>query len=140
MTSNGKFSPYWDEDKMSWGEIENIIEGYKRNVELMAVTQQIAIETTKSVIQLQTQYMKHAFDQLSSQAKHGLSPNVNDDQSEFGKATVDSAVQHATKINTILTKSNEKIIENVQKRFKEGLEESAATVKKAKSSTKKYRK
>lgn len=135
--------PFWGENKLPWPEIESLVDGYKRNIELMNVTQQIAIEATKSVIQLQMHYMKHIFDQLSEQAKYDRSPSATEErianQSDIGKATVDKAIEHATKINSILSKSNEKIIENIQKHFKEGFDETVVAAKKTKAENRKTR-
>ena len=141
MTNYKNFSPFLDKDNLPWGDINTFIDGYKRNVELISVTQQIALEAAKSVMQLQTQYLKGAFDQVTEQTQKGFTSNINEDsfanQSDLGKATVDKAVQHASKINAVITQSNEKIYENIQKRFNEGVKESASAVKKSTKAAKK---
>jgi len=65
MIKKNNIPPLGNKKKQALLQIETLIEEYKSNVELMNMTQQIAIEATNSVIQLQTQYMKQVYDQLS---------------------------------------------------------------------------
>jgi hypothetical protein len=125
---------------LSWIEIESLIDGYKRNLELMNTTQQIAVEATKSMIQLQTQYMKQAFDQLSAQARTNCDVTAHEKKatpSQMGITGVDQVVEQATKINTLLSKSNEKIISNIQKSFKEGFQKAEVAQKATKKTARK---
>jgi phasin family protein len=80
--------------------------------------------------------MKDVFEQLSEQTKDNMAPFSPEErvahQSKATKATLDQAIEHARDVNTLISQSNEKIIENVQKRFKEGVEESMSSTKKQK--------
>ncbi len=143
MTKETFTPPFWEDTmntfkntKSPWLDMETFMSNYHRNMELLNSTQQIIGESTKSVMQLQTQYMKNVFDQMSEQTKHCLATEALETKTEHpterAKATVDQAIAHARDLNTVITKSNEKIIENFQNRFKEGVEESANLSKKTK--------
>lgn len=142
MTKDKQEQPFWNEKmnvfntgKNPWIDNELFLSSYRKNMELINATHQIVAETTKSLMELQTQYMKNAFEQLSEQSKQCLSMGSPEDKahkhSEMAKETLDQAVEHAREINTILTKSNEKIIEGIKKSAKEGLEEAVSMAKKA---------
>ncbi|MBA3814294.1 MAG: phasin family protein [Alphaproteobacteria bacterium] len=143
MSKETYSSPFWGENfkgfkdnKFPWLDTDLILSGYRRNMTLITTTQQIAAETTKAVMQLQAQYMKDVFEQLSEQTKKNISAASPEErvahQSEKAKTAVDQAIEHGRNVNAIITKSNEKIIENVQKRFKEGVDESASLARKTK--------
>lgn len=124
------------EAKLPWFDPELMFSSYKRNMNLITTTQQIAAETTKAVVQLQAQYIKDVLEQLSERTKQNISTASPEEkatqQSEATKASLDQAIDHARNVNTVIAKSNEKIIETVQKRFKEGVDESASMAKKTK--------
>lgn len=144
MSKDTSNNPFWGDGfkglkdpKLPWFDTELMLSSYRRNMNLINTTQQIAAETTKAVMQLQAQYMKDIFEQMSEQTKQTVSNSSPEDrvikQSESTKATIDQAIEHARNVNTLISKSNEKIIENVQKRFKEGVDESTALAKKTKT-------
>jgi len=124
----------WKDNKLPWADTDLMLSSYRRNMNLINTTQQIVAETTKAVIQLQAQYMKDVFEQMSEQTKHNISTASPEEsmarQSETTKASLDQAIEHARNVNTLISKSNEKIIENVQKRFKDSVDESASLAKK----------
>lgn len=144
MSKDTYSNPFWGDHfkglkdpKLPWLDTELMLASYRRNMNLINTTQQIAVETTKAVMQIQAQYMKDVFEQISEQTKQNVSTISPEDrafkQSESTKAVVDQAIEHARNVNTLIAKSNEKIIENVQKRFKEGVDESTALAKKTKT-------
>lgn len=122
--------------KLPWLDSEFILSNYRHNMNLINSTQQIAADTTKAIMQLQAQYMKDVFEQLGEQTRQNISTFSQKEratkQSEGAKTAIDHAIEHARNVNTLISQSNEKIIENVQKRFNEGVEETAAMAKKAK--------
>jgi phasin family protein len=127
----------WNEAKLPWLDAEVLLSNYHRNMDLINSTQQIVAETTKAVIQLQAQYMKDIFEQVNAQTKQNMTACSPEEkvsrQSDATKKNLDQAVEHGRNLNELLSKSNEKIIENVQKRFKETLDETASLAKKAKA-------
>jgi len=126
----------WKEAKLPWLDMELMLSSYRRNMELIHTTQQIVSETTKAVAQLQAQYMKDIFEQMNEQTKHNLSIATPEEkaarQTDTTKKNIDQAVEHAKILNEIISKSNEQIIDNVQKRFKESVDETTSLAKKAK--------
>lgn len=144
MSKETHTNPFWNEHymglkgtKLPWLDPEVIMANYRRNVDLMNTTQQIAAETTKAVMQLQAQYIKDVFEQFSEQTKRNMSASSPEEkatrQTETTKETFDQTIDHARTLNAIIAKSGEKIMENVQKHLKESLDDSAAAVKKTKT-------
>ena len=127
----------WNEAKLPWLDSDLLLSNYRRNAELINTTQQIVAETTKAVIQLQAQYMKEVFEQANTQTKQNMTMGSPEEkvsrQSDATKRNLDQAVEHTRNLNDILSQSNEKIIENVQKRFKETIDETASMAKKTKT-------
>lgn len=143
MSKDTYTNPFWNDsfkgfkdNKLPWFDAELALSSYRRNMHLITTTQQIAAETTKAVMQLQTQYMKDVFEQLSEQTKQNMTAPFSPEervsqQSEKTKTALDQAIEHARTVNSIIATSNEKIIENVQQSFKEGVDESTSVAKKA---------
>lgn len=116
-------------------DMETLMATYQRNMELMNSTQQIAMEATQSVMELQREYIKKAFDQWNEQIKYTCSKAPLGEKTahhvDTTKTAVDQTIEHVRDVNSIIAKSNEKIINSVQKRFKESLDESATLAKKS---------
>ncbi len=103
-------------------------------MELITATQQIASESAKAIMELQNEYVKTVFSQWNAQVKSCCSQTPLEEktahQAEAAKAAVNQTIEHAQELNAIVAKSNEKIIDSVQKGFKEGLDESLHMTKK----------
>lgn len=138
--------PFWEDTlkifkqaKVPWLELEPFLANYRRQMELINTTQKIATEATKAIIQLQTQYMKHTFEQLSKRARHNFSTSSNDkttQQADLAKAKIDEAIDHARELNSILLKSNDQIIESFKKSTKDSIDKSTSIAKKMKKDSK----
>ncbi|EKE09306.1 MAG: phasin [uncultured bacterium] len=117
-------------------DMKTLTANYQQNIELMNSTQKIAVEATQSIMALQNQYLKNIFEQWNKGMKNCLSQIPLEEkmtcQSESTKVMVDKTVEHARDINAIIEKSNEKVVESLQKHFKKGLDESADVTKKMK--------
>ena len=126
--------------KLPGVDMETLLSSYQKNMELINTTQKIATETTQSVMELQKQYFKKVFDQWNEEVKTNISKTSLDEKTaykaETAKTAVDETIQHVRDVNSLIAKSNEKIIDSIQTRFKEGLDESAALAKKAARSAK----
>lgn len=111
-----------------------LMSNYQRNMELISATQQVVAEATKSIMELQSEYMKKVFDQWNTQVKDRCSKSPLEEktahQAEAAETAVKQTIAHTQALNAIVTKSNEQIIDSVQKRFKEGLDESMNITKK----------
>jgi phasin family protein len=116
-------------------DLETLLSNYQRNMELMNSTQQVVVDATKSIMELQNEYIKKVFDQWNEQLKYCCSKAPLEEkttrQAETTKAALDQAVEHTQGLTSIVAKSNEKIIDSVQKRIKEGLDESLNLAKKS---------
>lgn len=143
MAKEANIPPFMEEGlnsfkkfKFPGADMENLMFIYQKNIELMNATQQIAVETTQSVLELQRQYMKTAFDQWNDQIKYCCSKAPLGEKTahhaETTKAAVNQIIEHTRELNSIITKSNEKMNESVQKHFKEGLNEFSNQAKKHK--------
>jgi phasin family protein len=136
----GDSFPHFKESRFPWFDSDLMLSSYRRNVDLINTTQQIAAETTKAVIELQAAYMKDIFEQLSEQSKRNFSTFSPEErvaqQKEATKTTFNQAMEHARNVNSLISQSNEKIMENVQKRFKESIDESGEYATKPRTKTK----
>jgi len=99
------------------------LSSYQRNIELMNKTMKIATETTQSLMELQSQYVQKAFDQWNEEVKFSFSKTPLDKktthEADTVKSTVADAIKHTQNVSSILAKSNEQVIESIQKCFKE---------------------
>ena len=122
--------------KFPGADMETLLSTYQRNMELMNAAQKTTTETTQTVMDLQKQYFKSLFDQWNDEIKNSFSKAPADQktahQAEAAKAAVDQTIKHVRDVNAIIAKSNETIIESMQKHFKESLNESSNLAKKSK--------
>lgn len=113
--------------KFPGSDIGNFIQTYQKNLELMNAAQEIAVETTNTMMGLQRRYMKKTFDQLNDQIKNCCSKAPLNEKtaysSEAAKATVRQTIEHIQELNSLIAQSNEKLNASIQKRFKENFEE-----------------
>lgn len=114
--------------------IEDLVASHQKNMELLTSTQKKAVESTNSIVELQNKYLKRAFDQWNEQLKHNCTKPSFEEKAachaQAAKEMSDRALEHMNDINTIIVKSNEKIIDSIQKHFQESLDESLNLVKK----------
>lgn len=113
--------------KFPGADMKSLLENYEKNVELMNEAQRIAAEASQSIAELQIQYLNGIFDQLNEKTCCDMSQA----SSETSKSAIAKTVAHTQKVNSIIMKSNERIVEAVKKRFKAGVDESLNMAKKA---------
>ncbi|MBY0500652.1 MAG: TIGR01841 family phasin [Alphaproteobacteria bacterium] len=122
--------------KFSGVDTENLMSTYQKNLELMNAAQQITVETAQSVAELHNQFMKNAIAQWNDQIKYCYSKAPLEEKTtyhaEATKAAVDHVIEHTRALNSIIAQSNAKLNETLQKRFKEGLDDSINMTKKSK--------
>ncbi len=133
--SEGIFNPFKNV-KGSMLDMETLTAIYQRNLELMNSTQKIAAEATKSIMELQHEYFKRTLDQWNEQIKYCCSKAPLEEKAachaEASKEALNQTIKHAQEVNSIMVKSNEKALEAIQNRIKEGLDESVKMTKKSK--------
>jgi phasin family protein len=143
MTKETNMPPFMEEGlnafkqfKFSGINTENFMSTYQKNLELMNAAQQITVETAQSLAELHNQYIKNAMAQWNDQIKYCYSKAPLEEKTayhaEATKAAVDDVIEHTRALNSIIAKSNAKMNETLQRRFKEGLDESISMTKKAK--------
>ncbi len=127
---------YFNPFKFPGINMEIFLRSYQNNMEFLNASQQIAIETTKSLIEIQNQYVKKLFNQWNEQVKTRPFQSPLHEKTAFpaeaAKEAVEQTLEHLGELNSILVKSNEKMNESIKKRFKEGLDESLNVVEKGK--------
>ena len=64
-----QFNPF-KQFKVPGMDMKSLMSNYQRNIELINATQQVVAEATKSVMELQSEYMKKVFDQWNAQIKY----------------------------------------------------------------------
>jgi phasin family protein len=120
---------FFKQFKFPGAYMETLVAMQQLNTGLLNETQQIAMETTKSVMDLEQQFMKNAFDQWNEEVKYNISKAPLEEktthQAEVAKDAVSQISEHANKLSSILTQSNEKFNETLQKHIKMGMEESS---------------
>ncbi len=142
MAKETNIPPFMEEELNSFKQfkcpgvdMETLLSCYKKNMELMNTTQKIATEATQSVMELQKKYFKSVFDQMNEEVKSNFSKASFAEkaahQANTAKITADETMKHVRDVSSIIAKSNEQVVESIQKRFKEILDESANQAKKS---------
>jgi phasin family protein len=142
MTKKSSLPPFFGQEFASFKpfefpgvNMETLLSSYQKNMELMNATQKIATETAQTLMEIQNQYVQKVVGQMNQQAKHTFSKAPLEEkathQAEVAKTTVDELIRHLRTTNAIIAQSNEQIIESIQRRFKESLDESSEFVKKS---------
>ena len=131
MDIDSQLPPFLEETlksmKMPSENIETILEIYKRNIELMNTTQQIAMEATNTILELQRKHFQRAMDQWNEQMKSPTSMNPAkvkiDDAADATKNHLNKTLDHINEVNAVVEKSNKKIKDSFEKRLKESVNE-----------------
>ena len=116
-------------------DMESLMTAYRKNLDIVNSTQQVIAEATKNLMQIQTQYVKQLFENLSQQSKETLtsSDSVEEKTSYHARSvkdTIDHALAHTKEVNQVLAQANSKVVDTVQKRLKESVDECATIVNK----------
>ncbi|MBY0272668.1 MAG: phasin family protein [Alphaproteobacteria bacterium] len=144
MSKNTNIPPFGEEIfnafkqfKVPGVDMEALAASHQKNMELLASTQRKAVESTNSIVELQNKYLKNAFDQWNEQLKHNCTKTSFEEKTachaQATKEMSDKALEHMKEINTIIVKSNEKILDSIQKHFQESFNDSLNLVKKNKN-------
>ncbi len=117
-------------------DMEALVASHQKNMDLLTSTQKKAVESTNSIIELQNNYLKKAFDQWNEQLTHNCTKTSFEEKAtchaQATKEMSERALEHMKEINTIIVKSNEKVIDSIQKHFQESFNDSLNLVKKNK--------
>lgn len=143
MAKNTNIPPFMEEGlnafkkhKFPGVDMETLLTSYQKNVEFMNAAQQIATETTQSLLELHNKFLLESFEKWNEQLKNNLSTSTPTDkttqQAESSKAVIDKMIDHAREVHSTVEKSNEKLVNSLQKRIKDSVDESVTLAKKSK--------
>ncbi|MBX9621260.1 MAG: phasin family protein [Alphaproteobacteria bacterium] len=117
-------------------DMETLLKSYQRNVEFMNDTQQVIAESTQSLLGLHKQFLMEAFEKWNEQVANAFSASSPADkvtqQTEASKAAMERMVEHAQNLQSTVEESNKKLVDSLQKRFKDSVDESVNLAKKSK--------
>ena len=132
-TSFNQFNPF-KQFKFPGVDAGTLLSSAQKNMELIAKAQQLAADSTKSIIDRQNEYCKDAFDQWNEHLKFCCSKAPLEEKTahhaDISKKAIDKTVTHLRDVNSIIAKTHEKIVESVQNRLKESIDESLNLAKK----------
>jgi phasin family protein len=143
MTKNTNIPPFMEEGLNNFKkfnfpgiDMETLLKSYQRNVEFMNDTQQVIAESTQSLFGLHKQFFMEAFEKWNEQVTNAFSTSNPTDkvtqQTEASKAAMERMVEHAQDLQSTVEESNKKLMDSLQKRFKDGVDESINLAKKSK--------
>lgn len=121
--------------KMPAYDMESLMTAYRKNLDIANSTQQVIAEATRNLMQIQTQYVKQLFEDLSQQTKETMTSSDSTEEktschARSVKDTIDHALSHTKEVNQVLAQVNAKVVDTVQKRLKESIDECANIVNK----------
>lgn len=120
MKSLGSKIPQLDKEAM--------MNSHKKNLEALTEANKMAVEVMKSITQLQSQYVKQTFEDMSSIMKDMLSnaPMSKESVSKHSihlKDQATKAFEHTTNISATLAKSQKEIFDLMHSRYHESAQE-----------------
>lgn len=115
-------------NKMPSLDKEAIMRSHKKNMEALTEANKMAIEVMKSIAQLQSQYVKQTFEDMSLIMKDALahppaSKEAAEKHSMHAKAQAEKAFEHGSSITATLAKSQKEIFDLMHSRYHEGAQE-----------------
>lgn len=119
------FKPVLDKDMM--------LQSHRKNLEALNEANKMAVEVMKSITQLQSQYVKQAFEDFAKIMK-GMGSGGGESPRETGEAVktqLAKAMEHGSAITNTLTKGQREIMEMMQNRFANSIDEIQDLQKKA---------
>lgn len=117
--------------KMPQIDKETMMKSHKKNLDALNEANKMAVEVMKSITQLQSQYMKQAFEDFATMmkdfmgkanAKDAMKESV-EKHSHHVKNHVTRAMEHGANITNTLAKTQKEIFEIMHNRYNEGINE-----------------
>jgi phasin family protein len=113
--------------KMPKIDKEAMMNSHRKNLDALSEANKRAMDVIKSISQLQSQYMKQAFDDFSSAMQDMMKIKGTNEaiekHSSHVKNHVSKAVEHGKNITTTLAKTQKEIFDIMRNRYKEGMDE-----------------
>lgn len=107
---------------------ESMMMSHRKNMEALTEANRMAVEVMKSIAQLQSQYVKQTFEDMTSIMKDAMAhPPASKEavakHTGHVKSHVEKAVEHGSNIASTLAKSQKEIFDLMHKRYSEGMGE-----------------
>lgn len=118
------------------GDRETRLHHHKKNIEALGETNKMATEVMRNVAQLQQQYIKQAFEGMSSMmkesAQHGVKKDAWQKHTEHLKEHITRSIDHRTNVAGVIAKSHKDMYEHIKGHVAEHMKD----VKKSNDKTK----
>jgi phasin family protein len=103
-----------------------LMQQHRKNIEALSAANTMAAEVMKSISQLQTKFIKQAFDDMASYMRactQNLKPTDLSQKAEPLRKQVDRMTDHGKNVANLLAQSNRQIYNVFHSRFQEGVED-----------------
>jgi hypothetical protein len=120
---------------------EEIMMSHRKNIEALTEANKMALDVMKNVAQLQQQYIKQAFETMTTMMREVMAAPMNHEghmskNSEHMKKHLTTAVDHTASVVNIIAKTHKDIHEKMKGRFSECTKEMQSMHKPAQDSGK----
>lgn len=107
---------------------EAMMRSHKKNMEALTEANKMAIEVMKTIANMQSQYVKQTFEDISSIMRDALShppasKEAVEKHSTHTKVQAEKAFEHGSNITATLAKSQKEIFDLMHNRYHEGAQE-----------------
>lgn len=101
---------------------EEIMMSHRKNIEALTEANKMALDVMKNVAQLQQQYIKQAFETMTTMMREVMAAPMNHENhmsknSEHMKKHLNAAVDHTANVAKMFTKTHKDIHEKMKGRF-----------------------
>lgn len=124
------FEMWMDSMKNVTSGRDSLLSSYRKNMEALTETNKMVMETMRSATQLQQQYIKQAFSDLSSMMKEAMTAGNQHElwqkNSQHMKHQIDHTLDHGVQVANLLSQSHKEMCQAMKSHF----EEQVADVKK----------
>lgn len=106
---------------------EKVMKSHRKNIEALTEANKTAVEVLKSLTQLQSQYMKKSFEDMTSLMQGMMNPgaprNPLEAQTTAIKNQIDRTLEHNRAITTTLADSHQEIYKIFNNRISSGIQD-----------------
>ena len=118
--------------------LEKLMTNYRKNVDTIRQAQQTATDLIRDLVQLNNQYMRQSFEDVSHYGRNAFpkagsgSASASSGQwMETMQVAFDRSMAHAKQINDLFSQGASKVFNNYRQRFEEGVKEAESVTPKA---------
>ena len=118
------------------GDRETMLHHHKKNIDALTEANKMAVEVMRNVTQLQQQYIKQAFESMSSMMKestqHGVHKEAWKKHTERLKEHLTRSIDHGTNVAGVIAKSHKDMYEHVKSHVAEHMKDAKKSSEKTK--------